>query len=1002
MRLKFLSLVVVGTLFCFSQARGQCPPSAELEEAIQAGFFAYFWTNNGQIKTARDFAKKAIAKFEKIDCALGVAEVYLVLGQIADQEQSIVKQRSIIEKLRALDQQHHLPKEYVERIIFLEGSLSMLEGKYFQAIDTLSYLRGRYSQRKYEDYSEFEATHPIFSRIYQDKNRLAIYQNSSKGYLSNLLGIAYREIEAYKDAEFLAEEALDFFEAAGMWNNIAMGETGLGTIIMSREVDLETLENLEKRIKLTVDSLQSYKFYLTNSELMAYTHRILAKAKWKISEATEDKAMYETALLHYDTAIQQLNGNKFEKSVGVEDKIAALFAEKMQTLKSVTQAEYALALSTHYPDEANEILAGVVGLMDSINNISTKMESRVYYLLGKAARQLGQESAAFDFFSKVVQNKLQKNSQGSALLFRKIDAEAAYEMGQIKEEEAAKDSHNQKILLIEALGYYQIGVRYLRDQRANFTADPKRSFSFVSVLDDINNEAFKYFTAALRANSKLLTMAKANGPEDQVMSLREDIFKLIEQSKAYLLRLQIQQSKFLAQLSPTQKKALQRLREREYVLDTSIERMEKGIDTLIREEYQKMVTEKINARSALLKYFDGLKANNQFDEDKTRSIQEIQKRLKPKEAALNYLYDEDQLYVVLVKKNGATVQLLELPEGFEDNIIEFDTLAYHFDLNASIDKTDMDWQFAKVSNQLYQTLIAPVAAELKDVSEIVISRFGVLHRINFELLIDKPFKEKTDLPMFEGLVMYSQIPFLGKKMAVHHALSLSASQPEQSSPPKEEIYYLGFEPEYKSWEKIKSTLPVIVQTTIDKESEGFKEIGAVKSVLEDKQALYYESEQASEQMFMELVPKYQLNILHLSGHSFSDTEIEKPGFYFTNTASAKFDDALTQNEIDNMRIDAEVLILTACNSGISKEINQLEGMFSLARSFQTAGCKHILMGNSFINKNQAREIVKYFVDAIGKGDSAAKALKQAKQRYLENNPYSPPANWSSLVLLSQL
>jgi CHAT domain-containing protein len=104
-------------------------------------------------------------------------------------------------------------------------------------------------------------------------------------------------------------------------------------------------------------------------------------------------------------------------------------------------------------------------------------------------------------------------------------------------------------------------------------------------------------------------------------------------------------------------------------------------------------------------------------------------------------------------------------------------------------------------------------------------------------------------------------------------------------------------------------------------------------------------------------------------------------------------------EIQNSKLNADLVILSACSTGMGKLKNG-EGLGSIGRYFNYAGAKSVILGLWDLPDLATAKIIEYFfskIDVLNK----AEALKSAKLKYLESaDEYtSNPIYWAGLILI---
>lgn len=121
---------------------------------------------------------------------------------------------------------------------------------------------------------------------------------------------------------------------------------------------------------------------------------------------------------------------------------------------------------------------------------------------------------------------------------------------------------------------------------------------------------------------------------------------------------------------------------------------------------------------------------------------------------------------------------------------------------------------------------------------------------------------------------------------------------------------------------------------------------------------------------------------------------------FTQVEDSVEDNYLHAFEIYNLELNAELAVLSACNTRVGA-IVEGEGIMNLARAFFYAGCKSLMMSQWEVSDGAAPMIMESFYTNIKEGKSKAASLRQAKLNYMKNSSESTsnPYLWASMVLV---
>ena len=130
----------------------------------------------------------------------------------------------------------------------------------------------------------------------------------------------------------------------------------------------------------------------------------------------------------------------------------------------------------------------------------------------------------------------------------------------------------------------------------------------------------------------------------------------------------------------------------------------------------------------------------------------------------------------------------------------------------------------------------------------------------------------------------------------------------------------------------------------------------------------------------------------------------EPGLILTppKVASENDDGILTASEIMNLSINAEWVLLSACNTATGEDINS-DGLSGLAKSFFYAGAKALLVSQWYVESNATVElttgIFRAMTDDITLNKSSA--LRISMLELINSEEYSHPLYWAPFILVGQ-
>lgn len=199
--------------------------------------------------------------------------------------------------------------------------------------------------------------------------------------------------------------------------------------------------------------------------------------------------------------------------------------------------------------------------------------------------------------------------------------------------------------------------------------------------------------------------------------------------------------------------------------------------------------------------------------------------------------------------------------------------------------------------------------------------------------------------------------------------------------------YLNSKPFSKSEKTVLGVFPVFEKTAFELRYSK-KELASIRSNFKGK---YLENADARFDNFKNNISNY--SILHLSTHA-SSGDIETP-------ASIKFyDQEILYSELYNLNINPDLVVLSACETGIGK-LYKAEGAMSVARGFQFAGAQNLLFSLWKVNDYTTSVFMTDFYKNIQNNQTYFEANTNAKLDFLNDktipNAKKSPYYWSSFV-----
>ncbi|MFK7905085.1 MAG: CHAT domain-containing protein [Chitinophagales bacterium] len=378
------------------------------------------------------------------------------------------------------------------------------------------------------------------------------------------------------------------------------------------------------------------------------------------------------------------------------------------------------------------------------------------------------------------------------------------------------------------------------------------------------------------------------------------------------------------------------------------------------------------------------------------SIEEVQSKILDNETAfLEYFIGDRTAFVFVITQNTTDLVPLNSPSQIEEQVAGFrqnllNTKAFYTDSKAAVE----DYQ--QKATQAYRAVLEPVLAVLP-------SGIQKLVLVPDEFLNSLPFEALTTAIVPDAGFDFGKLSYVLQDYQVHYAYSadlLLNNQDRQAELPANDEC-LAFAPSYEEGEFLvqRGDLEQLRSTTENLEGTAL-EIQAIARFFDGQ---FDFGEKATENQFKKHASQY--GILHLAMHGVPDfTNANFNHLKFTNIAtqndSSLEDNLLHHYEIASLDLQAQLAVLSACETGIGK-YEKGEGVYSLARSFMYAGVPSVVMSLWKVSDKSTSQLMPFFYENLANGLSKGDALGQAKNRFLKEASleFRHPFYWSAFVLL---
>jgi CHAT domain-containing protein len=343
-------------------------------------------------------------------------------------------------------------------------------------------------------------------------------------------------------------------------------------------------------------------------------------------------------------------------------------------------------------------------------------------------------------------------------------------------------------------------------------------------------------------------------------------------------------------------------------------------------------------------------------------------------AYLEYVVTDRKLGVFVVKHSRVTnephIKYLSLPVNVDE--LRQKVNKFHYML------AERHPNHRALSRELYQLLIEPVAKELQNVRTVCIVPDSFLWTLPFQALTTKRGN------------------YLVEQYGLYYAPSLSVLH-EMNDRSRQTITngsLIAFgNPVIGRDEKLNQDLCPL--------PEAETEVAEVAATVPSKLKKVLVGREADEKSFKALGPDYAT--IHLATHGVLDNRDPLYSYLLlTKTdGDVENDGSLEAREIMNMHLNADLTVLSACETGNGR-ISPGEGVIGMSWAFFVAGTRSMVVSQWRVNSVSTSQLMKNFYQALARQTNRrdkSQALREASVRLLRDPRYRHPFYWAGFVLV---
>jgi CHAT domain-containing protein/Tfp pilus assembly protein PilF len=913
-------------------------PISLYDEAIQK-------KNNGNYEKAINLlneylAQPSIGRLDQLSPLLNLALLYWNIGDL---------ERSNKYYSKAITLAHNLKQKDLEdfAIIATEIYSSYQEGKAYRA-----------SEEYKKSIQAFDKAIILSERIRSPEHRLKCMRQ---------LSLTYWDLNDFDRFYQLNKESLDIARKIGHKKEQGRCLNNIGTFYYRYDNYTEALSSYEMALQIAKD-LKS---------LVDLANTLLnIGAVWSDIGDYEKSLEYLREALNIDTQLEDPNNvAKDLNNIGISLRLRGIAKESDDDLKeAIATFERSLRIidQTHDHLTRIQILNNLGSVYIVINQPSKALEafmeaasiaerenyvpylSMIFNNIGIAYSNLGNLKASFGYYDKAL--KFASIYQNETYIW-----ETYLELG---------NSHKKQKKYGEAIADYKNAISSIENIRSKIVLEELRARYLGT---DKRIEAYQNLIALL---VKLHRINPAKRYD-------REAFNYLERAKAraFLDSLEISKIDISQGINPIQanhEKELMRDLSRAYnkLLAPDLSQGDKeGILNQIKTSEDELESLKRDIRMSSPAYAD-------LKYPEVITYEEVLRDLKARDVAFfAYSVGKEASYAFVISSHGLKIFDLPPKEVLQKQVIEY--------RKAISDRQSQNFHLGMT---LFQELIEPGLEQ--GVKKLIIVPDDILTLFPFETLLTRA--EPASWLIQDYMIGY--VPSLSSLRVLkqrYHAEKI----PEKDLLAIGDVLYRSNDENGKEGASPTSIVDLgsAENVLITHLRYSALEVQNIAHLFKQAKVTVLEKENASER-WLKSHALTDYRIIHFATHSLIDDKKPARSAILLSYNPAQGEDGLLQaREVYNLKLNADLVTLSACQTGLGQFIRG-EGIEGLNRAFFYAGTSSILMSLWAVNDQATFHLMERFYRHIQRGESLAGSLREAKLEMIHSHILSHPYYWAGFVI----
>jgi CHAT domain-containing protein/Tfp pilus assembly protein PilF len=356
--------------------------------------------------------------------------------------------------------------------------------------------------------------------------------------------------------------------------------------------------------------------------------------------------------------------------------------------------------------------------------------------------------------------------------------------------------------------------------------------------------------------------------------------------------------------------------------------------------------------------------------------QQIQNLLDEQTALLHYFIGEERSYLFVVTRTSLELHQLSGSSELADSVTQLGRLIRNGGRRSLP-------AYRRAASALYSVLLGPAAPALQGKARLLIAPDGPLYLLPFETLL-----------MEDRGSSYADLPYLLRRFAVSYVPSASVLADLRKNRPAEKPRksFLAFaDPDYQATSSgaLRGSSGARAGGGLAQLPESGREVKRIAGLFPPDESMLYLGREATKKNVEQNPLLQSTPRIHFALHgTANEARPELSGLELS-------DGRLRVPEIFNLKMNADLLTLSACETALGKEMNG-EGVIGLTRAFLYAGARTIVVSLWPVAERSTPDFMYNMYRNLA--SNKAEALRRAKLAMISSREFSEPYYWAPFIL----